>query len=149
MSCELVTGVQTGALPIVLVGALGDAERHGGRPDALGVVGGHERAEAAAQALRRLQQPVLANLEILEQHLGLGNAAQAHGWLALADPQALGRSGLGIAQGDEAADALLDAVVEHPREDKVQPRDAAAGEDRKRTRLNFSNYCAYRMPSYA
>src|SRR3546814_3718954 len=40
----------------LLVGALGDAERHGGRPDALGVVGGHERAEAAAQALRRLQQ---------------------------------------------------------------------------------------------
>src|SRR3546814_16552714 len=65
---------------------------------------------------------------ILEQHLGLGNAAQAHGRLALADPQALGRSGLGIAQGDEAADALLDAVVEHPREDKVQPRDAAAGD---------------------
>ena len=57
--------------------------------------------------------------------LGFRNAAQAHRRLAPADAQA----GRLVPDRDEAADAPVLAIgVEHPGEDQVQARDAAAGD---------------------
>ena len=65
------------------------------------------------------------HFEILERKLALRHAAQAHRLLAPHDPQALGL----VTHREEAADAeIAPGLVEHAREDQMQPRDAAAGD---------------------
>ena len=68
---------------------------------------------------------VVADLHISEQNLGLGDAAQPHGRLALADHETLCL----VADREKAADTLLLALlIEHARKHQMQLRDAAAGD---------------------
>src|SRR6185437_12798089 len=106
-------------------GALGNPERHRRGADALRVVGRHEVGEAVAEAARREKQRRLRELHLLEADLALGDAAEAHRRLALADDEAPGLA----ADGDEPADAFLTAGgIEDAGEDEVEARDAAAGD---------------------
>src|SRR6266446_7919429 len=73
--------------------------------------------EALGEAARRNQQALGRHHHVLEDDLGLRDAAQPHRRLTLADAKPLRLA----AHGDEAADALLLAVlVEDAREDEVE-----------------------------
>src|SRR5690606_35575558 len=68
------------------------------------------------------------HLEVLQQDLALRNAAHAHGRLALSDHEAARGVLLRIAHDDEAADALVLALLDVPGEDQMEPAHAAAGD---------------------
>ena len=111
----------------LLIGALRQTKRHRRRADPLAVIGVHQAREAAPQPFRRGDHHRVRHFQTLEDDLDLGDAAQPHGRFTLADDQAFRRAGVRVAHREEAADALLEAVLENPRENEMQPRDAAAG----------------------
>src|SRR2546422_9724485 len=82
----------------LLVRALGEPERDGGRAEALAVVGGHQLLEAVAGTDEEI---VAGDLAALEVQLALGDSAQAHHEFAASDAEA-GR----VALDEDAADAL-------------------------------------------
>jgi hypothetical protein len=61
------------------------------RADALAVVGVHQPGEAVLDALRRDHDVLGRYLQVVEDHFGLGDAAQPHRRLAVAEPGAAAR----------------------------------------------------------
>src|SRR5213594_3994333 len=115
---ELVARARVGER--LFVGALGQAERHGGRAEPLTVVGGHQLLEAVPGPD---QQVVSGNLAALEVQLALGNAAQAHHEFAPADAEARR-----VALDEDAADALGAGAAAEAPVHEIEPRRAGPGD---------------------
>jgi hypothetical protein len=117
-AAELLPGLGEGET--LLEGPLRNAERDGCGTHPLTVVGIHQLSKAAPPTSWWLQHHARRNLEILEDHFGLRNAAKAHGGLSLANAKALCVGCLClVANKDKTTDAQLpSSFIKNPGEDQ-------------------------------